>query len=239
MANIKISNSKDMEEKVMFSKEIIERIVELRTEAIQGGGYIEASNGELEDIAEFLVDCGFDYSKIGDYSFSEKLYDIVNSMSDREKSIFWGKVESLLGFDSLVIYEILEAVEDYIHDCDDYIDVLDYKDAEKYAPNVSSWYIIENFSEVAHNLFADLANSYYGVNPIQFLNTCLAHTIKVIFAKLLDGRCDLSNYLSEEQLDTLGRYESLLTGDFAVLCILNYRDCGWAMLSEKIAESLN
>lgn len=239
MANIKISNSKDMEEKVMFSKEIIERIVENRTEACKGSGYIEASNGELEGLAEFLVSCGFDYSKIGDYSFSEKLYDVVNCMRDREKSIFWGKVESLLGYDSLEISEILEAVEDYIHDCDDYIDVLDYKDAEKYDPNVSSWYIIENFSEVAHNFFADLADSYYGVNPIQFLNTCLAHTIKVIFAKLVDGRCDLSDYLSEEQLDTLGRYESLLTGDFAVLCILNYRDCGWAMLSEKIAESLN
>ena len=148
MANIKISNSKDMEEKVMFSKEIIERIVEVRTEAIQGCGYIEASNGELEDIAEYLVDCRFDFSKIGDYSFSVKLYDIVNSMSDREKSIFWGKVESLLGFDSLVIYEILEAVEDYIHDCDDYIDVLDYKDAEKYAPNVSSWYISRTFQKL-------------------------------------------------------------------------------------------
>lgn len=235
-----ISNFNVMEDKGMFSKKVIEGIVKERTETRKSeGAYIEASETALKQLAGYIVDCGFEYSKIGDYSFSEELYDVVNYMSDNEKHIFWGEIESLLGYNPYEISDIIVAVEDYIHDCDDYIDVLEYTDAEKYDSNVSSWYIIERFSEVAHNFFADMADSYYGVNPIVFLNTCLAHTTKVILAKLVEGECDLNDYLSEDLFDVLVKYNSLLTSDFAVLCILNYHDCGWAMLAEKIAESLN
>ena len=235
-----ILNSNVMEDKTMLNKKVIEGIVKERTEARKGeGAYVEASESVLKQLAGYIVDCEFDYSIIGDYSFSEELYDVVNYMSDNEKRIFWGEIESLVGYDSYAIDDIIVAVEDYIRDCDDYIDVLDYTDAGKYDSNVSSWYIIERFSEVAHNFFADMADSYYGVNPIVFLNTCLAHTTKVILAKLVEGECDLNDYLSEDLFDVLVKYSSLLTSDFAVLCILNYHDCGWAILAEKIAESLN
>ena len=149
-----------------------------------------------------------------------------------------------MGYDTVKFDEFIQVIVDYIEQSHEEVEVIKYTDAVDDF-EADELMVVSDFSEVALHYFEELSNAYCNIDTEVYLNTRMAHTVKLILQLLLQNDEDIENSYPElfanftaEMRKTVELYKDVLTGDFGDLFILYHNPDMWSILTQKISECL-